>query len=263
MTWEAVLDPHTFPRATLLSSSRIVGYLFPLPLTDDSGTYPITLDAPPATLSEANDIAAACGHHLAELTHNVREVLTDVLSGRADALTRPLPPAPDGLLRQSMAAPRPGTVAAWAEMLGTARLDNHTVHSARSTHSDHNNTAHDNADNHTLTVRDFTFPLAPAWARVGVAIGRQVTLVVPHEMPAGAMAWAQVMRIALEVIGRGEGDEGDEGEWDVAGALKPPMEDPVRITQPRGAEVRILPSHFEEHKPKKKPSLFGRFRKAL
>jgi hypothetical protein len=221
--WEAVFDAATFPRATLLDAKRVVGYLHPLPPSD---ALAITLDAPPATLPQANAIALAWGHHLAALVHDITGLLADVPTTRP--LVRGPEPAPPGMLRQTLAPPRPDSTPAWAPLLGAA----HITHRG---------------------VWDFSFP-SVSWARVAVSVGREVVLMVPREMPLGATAWAQVMRLALEVLEGG-------GGWHVASGLTPPMVNPVRITEARGAEARILPSDFEEKE--EKGTLFDRFRHAF
>ncbi|CAK9787157.1 hypothetical protein CC85DRAFT_289471 [Cutaneotrichosporon oleaginosum] len=232
MTWEAVFDAATFPRATLLDRRAVVGYLFPLPASTLDSSLPITLDAPPATLAQANAIALAWGHALAALVHDVVGLLDAPRALISD------PPPPDGdMLRQTLAV-TPAATPAWAPLMGAAHIQHRGVW-------------------------DFTFPSAPAWARVAISVGSEVVLVVPRDMPLGAAAWAQVMRLALEVVDTGESSQ--EQEWDIASGLKPPMVNPVRITEARGAEARILPSDFEseEEVKKSKGTIFDRFRHAF
>lgn len=243
MSWEAVFDAATFPRATLLSAGAFVGYLHPLPsdpATPGDATLALSLDAPPDTLASANVLTEAWGYHLAALLADIRELLSDLPTLTPPAWDSP-PATPPGMLRSTFALRPPAATAAWAPLLGAAHVD--TPRNG---------------------VFDFTFPSAPDWARVAVALrGEEVALVVPRDMPLGAAAWAQVVRLALEVMLPAE--EGEGGEWELASVLRPPMPNSMRITEPRGAEARILPPDFEEDggKGRKGYTLFDRFRHAF
>lgn len=252
MSWEAVFDAATFPRATLLSRSAPVGYLHPLPSDsafEDDASLPVSLDASPATLTEANAITLAWGYHLAHLLHHIHSLLADIPTLTPPSWDEP-PPAPPGMLRQSICLNRPASTPAWSPLLGAAHI----------------NTPREG-------VYDFAFPFATPWARVAIGLsGEVVVMMVPREMPLGAAAWAQVVRLALEVIlpdprEDDEGKERGEGkeEWEIASVLTPPMNKPMRITEPRGAEARILPQDFEDDggEGKKGYTLFDRFRHAF
>lgn len=154
-------------------------------------------------------------------------------------------------MRQTISLPQPPTTAAWAPLLEAAHVE-----------------ARDQ-------VLDFTFPTMPdskqpEWARAVIAVGGgggESVVLVPRDMPVGATAWVQVVRLALEIVlGDRKGSEG-QGEGDIASKLVTPMTDPVRIAEPRGAEAVILPQDFEDEKKEEgkegKHTLFDRFRRAL
>lgn len=176
--WELVLEPSTFPRASLVYGPQHIAFLFPL---GADRHFDVVADVKPSQASTALPIIRTYGFFFAQLVADI----TTLAHGSLMAFT---PPAlVEGWERSNIHAVEPSHIhPLWQPLLGAAQFTNPRPGEYKVTFSDTD---------------------AAAWAGpIVVTLQKDEAIVgVPAAMPSGAAAWVQVFRLVVEMLlGTGE-----------------------------------------------------------